>query len=225
MESARRSSEGRVDRLTARTGAPAVRMTRADAAIDRLSPGLTTREAAAPHMRAGMRGEPAETMPYRDPIAALEIKLRQLRDARRALDASITETLRELRQHRRAQGRSWGRVVIALIMLAAIGLPALVVIVVPTCESCEESRPAETTYATVMWIKGAAQLYVARSGGCPTVEDLIDRGVINADYPATDAWDQPLRIDCGASRVYVSSAGPDGQLGTCDDITSWRRPR
>ena len=172
-----------------------------------------------------MRGETGGEMPYRDPIAALEIKLRQLRDARRALDASITETLRELRHHRRAHGRSWGRVVIALIALAGCGLTALLVIVVPaTCECDDERRPE--TYAAVMWIKGAAELYVARHDRCPTVEDLIRRGLIDPDqHPTTDAWDQPLRIDCGASRVYVSSAGPDGQLGTCDDITSWRRPR
>ena len=163
-------------------------------------------------------------MPYRDPIAALEIKLRQLRDARRALDASITETLRELRHHRRAHGRSWGRVVIALIMLAAIGLPALLVIVVPaTCECCEERPRAEITYAAVMSIREAAEVYVARHDRCPTVEDLIRRGLIDPDRrPFTDAWDQPFLIQCGVSRAYVSSMGPDGQLGSYDDITSWQ---
>lgn len=169
-----------------------------------------------------MRGETGGEMPYRDPIAALEIKLRGLREARRALDASITETLRELRQHRRAQGRSWGRVVIALIALAGCGLAALVVIVVPATCKCDDERP-ETTYAAVMSIVGAAEVYVARHDRCPTVEDLIRRGLIDPDRrPFTDAWDQPFLIQCGVSRAYVSSMGPDGQLGSYDDITSWQ---
>jgi len=171
---------------------------------------------------AGTLDEVAAPMPYRDDIAALEIKLRALREARRELDVSIAETRRELRRHYGARRRSWGGVVIALVVLAVTGLASFF-LVAPIFSPCCVP-PEDTTYTAIQTIKGAAELYVARSDHCPTVEDLVDRGLLNGDQQATDAWDQPFRIECGAYRVYVSSAGADGVYDTSDDIASWRRP-
>lgn len=159
-------------------------------------------------------------MPYRDPIAALEIKLHALREARRELDLSIAETRRELRRHYGARRRSWSGVVIALVLLTGSGLAA----VAPIFPPCNCAPREDTTYTATQTIKGAAELYVARSDECPIVDDLVDRGLLNGDQQLTDDWDHPFRIKCGPNRVYVSSAGPDGVHGTCDDITSWRRP-
>ena len=163
-------------------------------------------------------------MPYRDPIAALGIKLRALREARRELDVSIAETRRELRRHDGARRRSWGGVVVALVVLAGIVLASFFLLA-PIFSPCCCVPPEDTAYTAIQAIKGAAELYVARSSDCPTVEDLVHRGLLHGELQTTDAWDQPFLIQCGgANRVYVSSAGPDGVHDTGDDIASWRRP-
>jgi hypothetical protein len=161
-------------------------------------------------------------MPYRDPVAALEIKLRGLRDTRRELDASIRETRRELRPYRR---RRWRRVLVTVSVLAGSGLLCLLgaaFLAVPC--NCGPSR-ADTARTTVRTLKGAASLYLARSGECPTMDDLVERGILDDDQATTDPWDRPFRIECRKGRVGVSSAGPDELHGTCDDIASWHRPR
>ena len=162
-------------------------------------------------------------MPYRDPIAALEIKLRALREARRELDVSIAETRRELRRHDGARRRSWGGVVVALVVLAGIVLASFFLLA-PIFSPCCCVPPEDTAYTAIQAIKGAAELYVARSGGCPSVEDLVERGLLNGDQQTTDGWDQAFSIECDRSRVVVISGGPDGQIGGEDDVRSDRRP-
>lgn len=165
-------------------------------------------------------------MPYRDAIAALEIKLRGLCEARRELDLSIKRTRRELRHHRRPQRRrSWRRVVVVggmMVLTSAMVVVFLALTLAVTCECC--GSPRDSTGPTVQMIKRAAELHVARGGDCPTVDDLIDHGLLDEDQQTTDGWDQPLRIECRGGRVGVASAGPDGVHGTCDDIATWHRP-
>lgn len=75
-----------------------------------------------------------------------------------------------------------------------------------------------------MTISGAAQIYIADNpdGDCPTMDDLLD-GYINASTRTADAWDNDLVIECEGNDIRVTSAGPDGRLGTEDDISTGER--
>lgn len=53
---------------------------------------------------------------------------------------------------------------------------------------------------------------------CPKLDDVVG-------HPSIDAWGQPLVLTCtdqpAEQIVGVLSIGPDGKLGTSDDVTSW----
>jgi hypothetical protein len=68
-------------------------------------------------------------------------------------------------------------------------------------------------------VAGAAEMYVAQhSSRCPTLDDLRREGYLAASTHVEDAWDTPFRIACEGEEVVVSSAGPDGQHDTGDDV-------
>ena len=48
---------------------------------------------------------------------------------------------------------------------------------------------------------------------------LIKDGVIDRGSSKLDAWKKPFHLRCDEQELYVTSAGPDGKLGTNDDIT------
>ncbi len=62
------------------------------------------------------------------------------------------------------------------------------------------------------------------SGSCPTVDDFLAAGVVDARRRSADAWDRPFRVDCEPRGLIVRSAGPDGLFDDEDDVTSVDRP-
>lgn len=65
----------------------------------------------------------------------------------------------------------------------------------------------------------AAMLYEpTREGECPTMRDLKQAKILDRTRPTTDPWDTEWRISCSAGRVTVTSAGPDKELDTDDDV-------
>lgn len=72
-------------------------------------------------------------------------------------------------------------------------------------------------------IKGAIETYrVNKRGKCPkTMEDLKAAGII--DKVAKDPWGTTYEFKCPGEKdqVDVVSAGPDGEMGTSDDIASY----
>jgi hypothetical protein len=60
---------------------------------------------------------------------------------------------------------------------------------------------------------------------CPTIREL-DNEVSHDPDNVRDAWHQPIEIRCGdplpngAHGIWLRSAGPDGEFGTDDDLTS-----
>ncbi len=53
---------------------------------------------------------------------------------------------------------------------------------------------------------------------CPTAEELVRTADANPNLRATDTWDNAYEISCGPKGPVVRSAGPDGVMGTKDDI-------
>jgi len=66
----------------------------------------------------------------------------------------------------------------------------------------------------------AADAYAAASAsaGCPTITELIEAHRLDDDARVEDAWGNRFRIACDAKGLRVLSAGPDGRLGTEDDL-------
>lgn len=123
--------------------------------------------------------------------------------------------IRRARSRRRQQGMTLVEIMVVVIIMALIAAAAGFA-VVPMIESAK----IDTTRTATKTIRGAATLYVARSSSCPSVEDLIDRGVLDGDQKTTDEWDQPFSIECERGRIVVISGGPDRTIGNEDDIRS-----
>jgi len=41
--------------------------------------------------------------------------------------------------------------------------------------------------------------------------------------PELDPWNRPFRIECRFEEIVVRSLGPDGQIGTLDDVSIHQR--
>lgn len=127
-------------------------------------------------------------------------------------------TIRRARARRRREGMTLVEIMVVVIIMALIAAAAAFAIV-PMIEQAK----IDTTFTAVRTIKGSAELYVGRGGDCPSVEDLIERGILDPDQQTTDSWDQPFSIECQRGRVIVISGGPDEQIGGEDDIRSDQR--
>lgn len=68
-------------------------------------------------------------------------------------------------------------------------------------------------------IQLAAQSFRAQhSEGCPTLSLLEEEHFLDRATREDDAWGNRFRIHCDGGRMSVSSAGPDAQLNTSDDV-------
>ncbi|MEO8700525.1 MAG: hypothetical protein ABI867_10800, partial [Kofleriaceae bacterium] len=60
---------------------------------------------------------------------------------------------------------------------------------------------------------------------CPTIAELA--AFVSPDAVTTDEWEKPLVVLCGkdlptgAKGIAIISVGPDGKLGTPDDLKSY----
>jgi len=76
------------------------------------------------------------------------------------------------------------------------------------------------TRADVATIEQATELYLANGGhDCPRdTAELVAAGALRGTARMRDVWDHDFAIVCEGDDILVSSGGPDGRLGTEDDI-------
>ncbi len=67
-------------------------------------------------------------------------------------------------------------------------------------------------------VASAAELYLSEHDNCPTVQDLVSEKILDKNKNTQDAWSHDFSIECDQDGVTVRSAGPDGQMGTEDDV-------
>jgi hypothetical protein len=67
-------------------------------------------------------------------------------------------------------------------------------------------------------VNDMAAVGTMHDGSCPTTVEIDD-----LPLHTTDPWGHAIRVTCSVAGVNVTSAGPDGQLDTPDDITCERR--
>jgi general secretion pathway protein G len=115
---------------------------------------------------------------------------------------------------RRRRGMTLVEIMIVVIIMAMIAT-AVGMAVIPQLVTAR-IRQAQTDAAT---IRSAVEVFQAETPGtCPSVEELIERRILNARTQTDDPWSHPYVIDCESADVSVSSLGPDGNAGTEDDI-------
>ena len=116
---------------------------------------------------------------------------------------------------RRAQaGMTLVEIMIVVIIMALIAT-AVGVAVIPRLQKARETQ----TKTDAQTISSAAMQYIIENPGegCPTMQDLTG-GYLSASNRLKDAWDNDFTIECQGDEVTVRSAGPDGNMGTEDDI-------
>ncbi len=122
---------------------------------------------------------------------------------------------RRASRRRRRRGMTLVEIMIVVIIMALIAT-AVGVAVLPQLRNARVTQ----TRSDAQQVQSAAVLYLGQEPGaeCPSAADLVEAGVIDRTRRTTDAWDHEFVIECEGDDIYVLSPGPDGQMGTEDDI-------
>ena len=78
-----------------------------------------------------------------------------------------------------------------------------------------------STRTSLMELRRAAETWRSMQQdphACPTPEGLVRDKQIDSASKLTDGWDHPYAIRCDESETTTMSAGPDGMMGTYDDV-------
>lgn len=128
---------------------------------------------------------------------------------------SVATTKRATLRRRRREGMTLVEIMIVVIIMALIAT-AVGVAVVPKLTQARVTQ-ARTDAQSVA---AAAASYVITnvSAGCPTVEELVQNHELSGNSRTKDPWDTDFQINCDGAEPTVTSAGPDQQFGTEDDI-------
>lgn len=121
-----------------------------------------------------------------------------------------------LRRRAAARGMTLVEIMIVVIIMALIAT-GVAFAVIPMLSTAR----VEQTRSDIRVIQGAATLYMAQHRDrCPSsVGDLVEDGQLSRQQRTTDAWGNEFGIECQAgSEPVVISSGPDGQIGSSDDI-------
>ncbi len=122
-------------------------------------------------------------------------------------------TKRRLRA-RAQEGLTLVELMIVVAILAVIGT-AVTIALAPMFE--KGNRKA--TIADAQSIRSAAILWrTDHPGECPTVQNLVDDNILDKQRRQKDAWNHEFVLQCEGTEVIVISAGPDGKVGTDDDV-------
>ena len=126
---------------------------------------------------------------------------------------------RRRRRRMRQEGMTLVEIMIVVIIMALIAT-AVGVAVVPRMVEARKKQTASDAQA----VYSAVQMYVTENPGgeCPSTDDLVSGGFLDRSKRLTDAWDRPFQITCEGDNIVVASAGPDGNAGSEDDISTDR---
>lgn len=133
-----------------------------------------------------------------------------------ATTGRATSTARRARRRSLArEGMTLVEIMIVVIIMALIAT-AVGVAVLPRLKKAR----IDSTKADAQTVRSAVQMYLGDhpGGDCPSMEKLVEDGQLDRSKRTSDAWDRPFQIECDGEDVSVVSPGPDGQMGTEDDI-------
>lgn len=118
-------------------------------------------------------------------------------------------------RRRKREGMTLVEIMIVVIIMAMIAA-AVGVAVLPRLNDAR----IEQARTDAQSIRGAVEMYLAQnpSADCPTVDELVSERILSARNRTADPWDNPFTVECEGEDITVISGGPDGQMGTEDDV-------
>jgi general secretion pathway protein G len=143
------------------------------------------------------------------------------------------KTKRSIRNSRSVQARRAFTLVELLLVLVILG--TLAAIVLPRFTGTTQRSRITATQTQISTFKTALNAFEVTMGYYPrNLVDLIEKPrdsqnwhgpYLDADAIPLDPWGNPYVYTCpgkhNPSSFDIQSAGPDGQLGTDDDIGNW----
>jgi general secretion pathway protein G len=85
-----------------------------------------------------------------------------------------------------------------------------------------QDAQATTACTELVKVKSSVEMYKLNKKKCPkTMQDLKAAGIV--DKAAKDPWGNDYEFKCPGEKeqIDVISAGPDGEMGTADDLASY----
>jgi general secretion pathway protein G len=119
---------------------------------------------------------------------------------------------RKLRNRRR-EGMTLIEIMVVMVIMALVATAAGFAIL-PQLRKAKIKQTSSDAKA----IASASELYLSEHDNCPTTQELLSDKIIDKNKNTKDGWGNEFQIECDADGVTVRSAGPDGQMGTEDDI-------
>jgi prepilin-type N-terminal cleavage/methylation domain-containing protein len=116
-------------------------------------------------------------------------------------------------RRRRREGMTLVEIMIVMVIMALVTAAASFAIL----PRLRDAR-VKATQQDAKKIASAAEMYMSEHDDCPTVDKLVEVKIMSKKNRTADAWDHPYTIECDEDGAVVKSAGPDGQMGTDDDI-------
>jgi general secretion pathway protein G len=121
---------------------------------------------------------------------------------------------RRAQRHLSQQGMTLIEIMIVVVIMALVAT-GVGIAVIPQLQKAK----VQNTKGAVQTVRSAVALYMATNNAdCANMEQLLQDKAIDKSTATRDAWDMDFRIECDGTEVTVTSAGPDKQFETTDDI-------
>lgn len=125
-----------------------------------------------------------------------------------------TQLDRRARAQLARQGMTLIEIMIVVVIMALVAT-GVGIAVIPQLQKAK----IQQTKGAVQTVRSAVALYRATNNAdCATMDQLIQDKAIDKSTATRDSWDQEFRIECDGTDINVTSAGPDKEYDTEDDI-------
>lgn len=123
-----------------------------------------------------------------------------------------------MKEARKRSRRREGMTLIEIMIVIVIMSMMAVAIATNVLGAFDEAKigDAGTRARTIQSAVMAHILSGAR--GCPSVADLVQGELLDSTTESSDPWGNEYAIECEGNTIHVHSPGPDGTLGTEDDV-------